>query len=192
MANCCTTDYVFIGPKSQLENFVGELHKRTFHRFRGTITYIPEKEDIISSYIHPDLYNISLQTETAWRAMNESWDKILKQFPGVSYVYFEQEPGLRIYITNDLDCEFFPWSYWVNIHLDSEADPDLYEKYAVLDGGEPGFEEDEFLDTFRDILGDSTLTADDIVQLVKQDFASAAVSCVEINKIKRLPNPVRK
>lgn len=186
MANCCTTDYVFIGPKQQLENFVDELHKRTFHSGRNRITYMPEKDDIISSYIYPDLYSVSLQTETAWRAMNDAWNKILKQFPGVSYVYFEQEPGLRIYITNDSDYEYFPWDYWVNSHLDSEADPDLYKKYAVLDGGEPGFEEDEFLDTFRDILGDNTLTDDDIVQRVKEDFSNAAVSYVEINEIKRI------
>lgn len=192
MANCCTTDYVFIGPKQQLENFVDALHKQTFSGCRITITYMPEKDDIISSYIHPNLYNVSLQTETAWRAAHGAWNKILVQYPGVSYVYFEREPGLQIYLTNDLDCEFFPWDYWVNIHLDSEADPDLYQKYAVLDGGEPGFEEDEFLDTFRDILGDAALTADDIVQRVKEDFSHAAVSYVEINRIKRISNPVEK
>ncbi len=211
MPNWCSTDYEFIGPKKQLEKFVDKLHEWTLHNVRdndfgnrwlgnilgnagydwektycrGSIVYLPDKEDIVSSYSQDNIYNVALQTETAWRAMNEVWDKILEQFPGVSYVYFEQEPGCQVYNTNDVDYEFFPWDYWIDSYLDSKKDPGLYHKYEVLDGTDPGFELDEFLDTFRDIFNDNNLTADEIIQRVKDDFTNANVSYVEINEIDR-------
>lgn len=132
MANVCSTDYVFVSKnKEQLTNFKeqmdfamaavqsgrvpsesGELDYDILPCMFGIVKDEPRARgyvvDILDMEHDERGYHFKVLTSDAWRAAPDVFDEILENYPEISYVYREDEPGERIAVTNDSEGIFFP------------------------------------------------------------------------------------
>lgn len=70
--------------------------------------------------------SITFDTTTAWCPMNEVFDLLCEKFPSISHYYYAEEPGCCIYETNDIDGEYYPDRFYVDICTSDECSHSEY------------------------------------------------------------------
>lgn len=156
MANLCITEYVFCGEKNNLHRFFNDLKKildvdktKTEKPFtfigssyilnniqkcllpelkeklpvRGEISYIEEGIE----YFNDNMASIKMETETAWCACSELMDKLSEKY-NLQFFYYSEEPGFKIFETNDIDGLYFPYRYVV----DSNNGIEYYDSFNQI------------------------------------------------------------
>lgn len=152
MANCCDTEYTFLGEKENIISLWTDI-KNAFasndrlHHIKETL--LPDvKEDFPSRgeimYVDDEIFvhddgkaDFSLATDTAWTACNELMRAITKKY-SVEMFYYSEEPGFEIFETNDKDGRYFSYRYVVDSSVDGI---EFYETF------------DEVADVIEDLTG---------------------------------------
>ena len=141
MANTCVTSYRIVGRKNEIDDLYEKLLKlrnmkeplvengwgilwlgclvtildgnwKDIH-CRGRITDFDLEDDVLIIY-----------TETSWSEMSEVRHYLEQVYPGLKIYYYEEEPGMEIYQTNDKHGHFFPERFILD---DFEGDgPEYY------------------------------------------------------------------
>ena len=105
-------------------------------RCRGHIIEDPDPELIPIEPIscdYGDIYDISIQTETAWSPHIEFWETFLEEFnkknlTDLEFVDVSEEPGEPIYINTDVKHVFYEEKYHFYASFNGEKE-ELYEEY---------------------------------------------------------------
>lgn len=140
MANICCNSMKIIGDKKRLMELKESLDKClengicSFRKVaevlkveipdevycRGEISYVDEVVDNI----------LTMQTETAWRPMDEYWDIVTEKLE-LKYVSLSEECGVGVYVIhNDPEGQCFPENYVIDIW---EAYQDLSSDYYYFE-----------------------------------------------------------
>ena len=140
MANICCNSMKIIGDKKRLMELKESLDKClengicSFRKVaevlkveipdevycRGEISYVDEVVDNI----------LTMQTETAWRPMDEYWDIVTEKLE-LKYVSLSEECGVGVYVLhNDPEGQYFPENYVIDIW---EAYQDLSSDYYYFE-----------------------------------------------------------
>ena len=100
---------------------------------------------------------LSIETETAWGEMDEVRHFIEKIYPTLKIYYYEEEPGMEIYQTNDKHGHFFPERFILD---DFEGDgPEYYN------------DTDSLLKAASEIFGMGLKTMADLEEIVEDSDA---------------------
>ena len=86
----------------------------------GDIEKIYCRGDITEFSYNEENNVLTIDTQTAWAEMDEVRHFIEKVYPGLKIYYYEEEPGMEIYQTNDKHGHFFPQRYILD-DLDGEG-----------------------------------------------------------------------
>ena len=96
---------------------------------------------------------LTIDTQTAWAEMEEVRHFIEKVYPGLKIYYYEEEPGMEIYQTNDKHGHFFPKRFILD---DFEGDgPEYYN------------DTDSLLTAASEIFGKELKTMADLNEIVE-------------------------
>lgn len=138
MPNWCNTNHTIVGEKKELS----EIY-RLMKRLEGMKTPLV-KNDFGSEWLgclvvalgrrweqyrcrgywfsleyHDGV--ITFDTATAWCPMNEVFDLLCEKYPSTSHYYYAEETGCGIYETNDIDGEYYPDRFCVDICTSDES-----------------------------------------------------------------------
>lgn len=61
-------------------------------------------------------------TETAWGEINEVWDLVMRHYKTLEYYYLAEEPGNLHFVTNDVNEEHFPESFYVYDDVNNQTE----------------------------------------------------------------------
>ena len=166
MPNWCTTTYKLVGKKEevddlyskiqQLQNMKEPLEPNGFgNLWLGCLIKILggdwKKMYCRGHIIDFDYGNIT--TETAWGEMAEVRQFIQQIYPSLEIFYYEEEPSMGIYQTNDHEKRFFPFRYILD---DFEGDgPEYYN------------DTDSLLKAASEIFGKELKTMADLNEIVE-------------------------
>lgn len=153
MANWCNTRFIFYSENTeQLTDFYNKLKEYTSENFNtknswgndwlGNIVmgfgFDPDKDNIrcrgCITFIDDELIgdSFALDTETAWVPMTGMWNSILsKYYPDIEYVFQAEEQGCEIYLTSDIDRNFFGDRYYI----DTCVNGIYYSEYSSSEKG---------------------------------------------------------
>ena len=189
MPNWCTNQYSFIGPAEEIQKFATYVYicadsakdpddrgwlylivkamgyKPRRVECRGWISWI---DDIPVIDDKEEEITFSIETQTAWGPLHETWDLLLeKHFPNIRYLYYSEEPGFEIYETNDELKEFFDFDYIVSVYLD-KAPKEIANKYAPLNRSDNQWTLYDLKNTLEKILNKSGDIEDLIAEAHKE------------------------
>ena len=110
--------------------------------------------------------SISFSIESAWNYPYEVFDFLHEKCPGIDLYFRSEEPGMQIYVTNDVDGIFFPDRYI----LSNNDEIDYY-----VDG-----ELEEFLNDLSEIVGTPIINIEEAWSAVCEYNADREDDFVEI------------
>ena len=119
MANCCCTDYVLEGPKTDLETIkeaiesvkeerygLSRIH-RVMESLGVAVTGIDLREDITGVKWSEGGESLLVQAESSWNPKLDAWREIRKKFPHVKVFFRTEEFGTDVFYSNDTQRKHF-------------------------------------------------------------------------------------
>ena len=130
MANTCFTTYKIVGKKEEIEQLHGKLQELEnmkeallksdygnlwlgclVHILGGNWQEVYCRGRVICFQMDEKNDCLEVCTETAWAEMEEVRHFIQKVFPSLNIYFYEEEPMMEIYRTNDKEGRFFKGKY---------------------------------------------------------------------------------
>ena len=116
-------------------------------------------------FILEDENTIRFHSMTAWGPMPEMWLRILENHaPNCNYYFMSEEPGMELYLSNDVDHLFFNDEFYVDVTYFNEDK--VPEKYVdIFTDSSYDWTEDELITAMQEITGSDE---DDFHKLLEQ------------------------
>jgi len=67
----------------------------------------------------PEYGVFKVDSETAWAPTTELWEAVVKQYKNISFVYIAEEPGAGFYVNTDIQGNYLPERYLLDIYGDA-------------------------------------------------------------------------